>query len=167
MLRNRISDFPTIPTTLSNLSGTMLRNRISDFPTIPDAYTKAQYNQILTAYQFATVILSGLSFSLNKFRYSMNTFGNFDDGFNARMYLSMSVRGTFFQLKWCFAAVYFKWNSGTNTSFFKSHIINSNNNNEWSIVNGGSTGGSFWINIDVAGAPGANSNINQIYLRVS
>ena len=46
MLKNRISDFPTIPTTLSNLTGTMLRNRISDFPTIPDAYTKAQYNQI-------------------------------------------------------------------------------------------------------------------------
>jgi len=167
MLKNRISDFPVIPTTLANLTGTMLRKRISDFPTIPDAYTKAQYNQILTAYSFSTVLLSGLSFSLNKFRYSMNTFGNFDDGFNARMYLSMSVRGTSFQLKWCFAAVYFKWNSATGTSFFKSHIINSNNNNEWSIVNGGSTAGNFWINIDLAGSTGANANINQIYLRVS
>ena len=97
----------------------------------------------------------------------MNTFGNFDNGFNARMYLSMSVRGTSFLLKWCFAAVYFKWNSANGTSHFQSHIINSNNNNEWSIVNGGSTGGNFWINIDVAGAPGANSNISQIYLRVS
>jgi len=167
MLKNRISDFPTIPTTLSNLTGTMLKNRISDFPTIPDAYTKAQYNQILTAYQFSTVILSGLSFSLNKFKYSMNTFGNFDNGFNARMYLSMSARGTSFQLKWCFAAVYFKWNSASGIHFFNSDIINSNNNNEWSIVNGGSTAGNFWINIDVAGATGSNANISQIYLRVS
>ena len=70
-------------------------------------------------------------------------------------------------MKWCFATVYMKWNSGTNITVFQSHIINSNNNNEWTIVTGGSSDGNFWVNIDVIGGGGSGNGINQIYFRIS
>jgi len=105
MLKNRISDFPFIPSTLSHLTGTMLKNRISDFPTIPDAYTRGQINQVLTSYGNSLIFSGSSSIGINRFRYSMNTFGNFDNGFNVRMYASISIRGTTFQEKYCFARV--------------------------------------------------------------
>jgi len=185
MSKNRISDFPIIPITLSDLSGSMSKNRISDFPgiptqlsqlggqipvstisnfpSIPDAYTKGERNQVITSYG-NTLIFTGSSFiAINRFRYSMNGFGNFDNGFNVRMYVSISIKGTTFQEKYCFGWVYLKFNNGSSTAF-NSGIIASDNNSTWSLTNGGSTLGNFWLNIDV-NTP--NANITEIYLRIS
>ena len=185
MLKNRISDFPSIPSTLSDLSGTMLKNRISDFPgiptqlsqlggqipisrlndfpSIPDSYTKGQRNQVITSYG-NTLIYTGSSFlAINRFKYSMNTFGNYDNGFNVRMYFSISIKGTTFQEKYCFGWVYLKFNNGSSTSF-NSGIIASNNNADWSLINGGSTMGDFYLGIDV-NTP--NASITEIYFRTS
>ena len=127
MLKSCISDFPGIPTTLSDLRWSMLKSRISDFPSIPDSYTKGQINQVIVSYR-NTLIFTGSSFIvINRFRYSMNTLGNYDNGFNVRFYVSISVKGTSFQEKYCFAWIYLKFNNGSSTTF-NSGIISSDNN---------------------------------------
>ena len=150
----------------------MLKIRISDYPTIPTIpanyntlyYTEGQIDNVIAAYG-NTLIYTGSSYlAKNRFRYSMNTFGNFENGFNARFYVSITAKGTDWQTKYCFAAVYMKWNSGTNIAYFKSHIITSNNNTEWSLITGGSTEGIFWLNLDINSS---NANIYHIYLRIS
>ena len=93
----------------------------------------------------------------------MNTFGNYDNSFNVRMYFSISIKGTLFQEKYCFGWVYLKFNNGSST-VFNSGIIASNNNSEWSIINGGSTMGDFYLGIDV-NTP--NASITEIYFRIS
>ena len=116
MSKFRMSDFATSPATLADLSGSMSKSCISDFPSIATIpanynslyYTKGQINNVLTSYG-NTLVYTGSSFiAINRFRYSMNTFGNFADGFNARFYVSITVKGTSWQTKYCFAAVYMK-----------------------------------------------------------
>jgi len=52
--------------------------------------------------------------------FSMNVFGNFDDEFNARFYVSITVKK---QTKYCFAGVYMKLNSGTNIPYLKVVLL--------------------------------------------
>jgi hypothetical protein len=163
MSKNRISDFPGIPTQLSQLGGQIPVSTISNFPSIPDSYTKGQRNQVITSYGNSLVFTGNSYLAINRFRYSMNQFGNYDNGFNVRMYVSISVKGTSFQEKYCFAWVYLKWNSGSSTAF-NSGIIASDNNSTWSLINGGSTEGNFWLNVDV-NTP--NATITEIYFRIS
>jgi len=93
----------------------------------------------------------------------MNQFGNYDNGFNVRFYVSLSVKGTSFQNKFCFAAVYLKWNVGGSTTF-ECQIISTDRLDDWVIYNGGSTEGNFWLNIIVNTV---NASITEIYLRIS
>jgi len=159
-----ISNFPAIPTALSQLSGQIPVSTISNFPSIPDSYTKGLINKVITSYG-NSLIFTGSSFiAINRFRYSMNGFGNFDDGFNARFYVSITVKTTNFQTMFCFAWVYIKWNSVNGVTFFRRGIINSNINDDWSLTNGGSTEENFWLNIDVNTS---NANITETYLRIS
>ena len=70
----------------------MSKNRISEFPAIPDFYTKTQFNQTLISYG-NSLIFTGSSFvSTNSFKLEMNTFGNYDDGVNAKFYVVCTVK---------------------------------------------------------------------------
>jgi len=95
LTKDKISDLPEIPTELGDLGGTITIDKISDLPTIPTDFNslyfrKDQINQILT------------SATGNNFLLPMNAFGNFDDGFNAKFNITLSVQSSeYLKEKYC------------------------------------------------------------------
>ena len=187
--KNKISDFPIIPITLSDLTGTMLKNRISDFPiiptqlsqlggqipvsttsnfpSIPNSFTKGELNQTLTSYG-NSLIFTGSSFvSTNSFRIAMNFMSNFnyDNGFNARFYISCTVKSASDYVgKYFFGWVYHKFNNSNNTNNFRYGTIDADDISTWNLTYGGSSNGEFFLNIEIRAT---NPTITQLYVRIS
>jgi hypothetical protein len=167
MLKNRISDFPTIPTQLSQLGGQIPVSTISDFPSIPNSFTKGELNQTLTSYG-NSLIFTGSSFvSTNSFRIAMNFMSNFnyDNGFNARFYISCTVKSASDYVgKYFFGWVYHKFNNSNNTNNFRYGTIDADDISTWNLTYGGSSNGEFFLNIEIRAT---NPTITQLYVRIS
>jgi hypothetical protein len=152
---DKISDLE-IPTDLSDLGGTITKDKISDFPTEFDSlyFRKNQINQVLT------------SATGNNFQLTMNAFGNFDDGFNARFSVSFSVKSSqYLKEKFCMARIYFKYNSGTDpaTNTFVAYFQGTKVQSDWDIVYGGSDEGVIYLEVLLT----HNTSITQLYAHIS
>jgi len=165
MLKNCISDFPTIPTQLSQLGGQIPVSTISNFPSIPNSFTKGELNQTLTSYG-NSLIFTGSSFvSTNSFRMVMNTFGNYDNGFNTRFYISCTLKNASDYVgKYFFGWVYHKFNNSNNTNNFRTATIDTDDISTWSLTYDGSSNGEFFLNIEIRST---NPTITQFYVCIS
>ena len=98
----------------------------------------------------------------------MNAVGNYDNGFNARFYVSFTVKSSSntYEDKYCFAWVYFKFNSDSDpqTGTFRSGIISSDNDDTWTLEYGESTQGTFWLRIIITSG---NDYITEIHTHIS
>jgi len=136
----------------------MLKNRISDFPTIPANYNSLYYtkHELFRTYASHSTrlyvgggILGSLSGTAKLFKASMNgVFNDTTHGVNTRWYIGCSLgHPTQGGNGYCFATILHKFDCGT-THNFDSYIIKSNNISNWSIIFGGSSSGNFWLNIE-------------------
>jgi len=137
------------------LGGTITIDKISDFPTEFDSlyFRKDQINQVLT------------SATGNNFQLPMNAFGIFEDGFNARFNITLTVKSSqYLKEKYCMANVYFKHNNGTDpvTNTLVANFIGVDAE-DWDIVYGGSNEGVFYLEVLLD----HNTSITQLYAHIS
>jgi len=170
MLKNRISDFPT---QLNQFGGQIPVSTISNFPSIPTLptdcnglyYTKSQLFQTHVSHSTRLCIGGGILGSrtgtAKLFRISMNMlFRDYTYDVNTRWFVGCSLgHPTLGGNGYCFATVFYKWD-GASGHNFDSHIIQSNNNSNWSITFGGSSTGNFWLNIEVL------TDIDSLLIRI-
>ena len=154
LTKDKISDLE-LPTDLSDLGGTITIDKISDFPTEFDSlyFRKDQINQVLT------------SATGNNFQLPMNAFGIFEDGFNARFNITLTVKSSqYLKEKYCMANVYFKHNNGTDpvTNTLVANFIGVDAE-DWDIVYGGSNEGVFYLEVLLD----HNTSITQLYAHIS
>jgi len=145
----------------------MSKNRISEFPAIPDFYTKTQFNQTLISYG-NSLIFTGSSFvSTNSFKLEMNTFGNYDDGFNARFYVGCTVKSASGVIMWesiILDGFITQFNNSNNTHNFRNGTIDADDISTCTFTYGGSSQGIFFLNIEIRAT---NPTITQLYVRIS